>query len=362
MSYNPRNIREQANSPLEKEVNDIARKIAQQNAKNSLESLEDPEDRFPSGVDDDIAVYYNDQLHSEKQFFFDKVYQPTYEPDYNIVTLMLKGRGLGNTLRDYSGFNNHAFIKGEPILVDGAPYDPGVYQTGVPSRALRFNRPNSNYVNNEYMQIPDSTTLQMSGLTVGISYFIRFKIHDLAFEEGIERTVFEKIDGNTIQDASMFYITPTGRMIFFSKRSGILYDKMTATGTVTPGAVNEVFLTFKQSDKTQHIYHNGVDKTLTAHGGTVLWQSDVTNHDMWIFQRGKGDDTEGMLYGDFFDMYVYRNKVVTQTEVDNFTENKFTILPRDYGTCMITNHAEIAAPLAVSSFTSTSFMGTSFSV
>jgi hypothetical protein len=349
-SNNLRNIREGSGSaPLEKEVSRLAKLWIAKETKAQIDQVDEPEDRFPSGVDDETAVHINDELISTSQLSHDRTYRVTYEPDYNKVTLMLKGKSLGNTLKDYSGFDNHATIYGEPLLVDGGPFDRGWFTGGPKSIAMRFNRPTSDYVNEEYMKIPDATNLQVLGITTGISYMFRFRIFDLAPQAGINRTLFEKIDDSTPNNGAMVQLQSNGKLLLMMKIGGNIIPKESPIGTIVTNKPYTAFFTYAVSGDACHIYlkdesnplDTGTDLTLSAYGGSVNWQSTLTDHSMQIFRRGPGSN--GYLYGDFYDMYVYREQVISQTEAFNFFENKLTIYPQDFGGCIVPNHWQASA-------------------
>jgi len=331
-------LREISNDPFGKLLTALSKKFSAFLAKDQAELVENPEDIYGDGQDVESALKYHNFVMSKKFNLTTQYYSPS-EPDYDKLTLWIKGRNLGVTTKDWSGFENVALIYGDPILVDGAPFDYGIHDgvLNTKSIALRVNRPTSPLVNNEYIQVTDNANLQVSGTTVGLSYFMRFKISDLAGQGGYNRTLFEKIDGDTVQDAVVAIVTPSGQVRFHVKRSGVFYNWQTAGGTIAIDTVYEVWFTFTQSGSVGHIYVNNVDKTLTDPGNPTL-QSDVTNHDLWLFQRGKGPEA-GFFYGDFYDFMMFKNKVVTSTEVSRHYTNKWTLANIPFGQVLISNYS-----------------------
>jgi len=268
---------------------------------------------------------------------------------------------MGNYMSDWSQTGKTVQLFGDPVLVDGSPHDDGIKTSGVKSIALRLNRPTSTVADDEYIQVlsAGTSTLDVVGLSIGKSYFIRFKIYSLALHGGLERTLFEKIDGSTIQDAAMAYITTDGRVVFIVRRSGVTYTKQTAASTIALDTVYDVWFTFDQPTKTQHIYVNNIDKTLSA-GPSAVWQSDTDNTDLWIGQRGKGPE-QGFLYGDLYDFRVYDELVVSTAQVGYHYTNKWTIANIPFGQVMIANYwATYAESLAAVSFSDDSFTDTSW--
>jgi hypothetical protein len=372
-SFNLRNIREgSGNAPLEKEVNRIARVVARNLASQQIDLVDEPEDIFPSGIDVETSVKFHDELTSANQFYFDKAYYPCNEPDYNKVQLMLKGKSQGNLLKDFSGYGRHATEIGEPILVDGGPFDPGFFDFGVKSRALRFNRPTSQYAEKEYLTVPDATGIRISGATSGISYMFRYRPMSLESQEGnFDPRVFEKTDDNTPNYGVQVRHNSEGRYKIVIKYNGTEIIKHSATGTIVAGNVYTHFLTFNPTGNVVKLYrciepgNTLVDVTLSDTTFGVNWHSDLTgpkSKQLTIFNRSTGSEGEGDVYADFYNLYIYRQKIVSSTEAQNLFTNKITIYPQPYGQCMVTNHCAtnhiVAGPTG--SFTDASFTTGSF--
>ena len=360
----------------------------------------DNEDIFSDGQDMETAIKYHSELSSTHKFTFLKDYYPPFEPDGNVVKMWLRGNNLGSTTQDYSGFNRFATIYGDPTLVDGT-IDLGIFDGGaVKSIARRMNRPTSDYENLEWLQVPDSGGIQVTDQTIGTSIFVRFRIFSLADQEGRSPTIFQKIDDSTPNNGIMLQVKDDGRLVCIVKRGGTTTAKETAPSTITTTGTSsslsyssfdpasfdpisfdtlaelppvitgtnipyDVFITYAAATPAINIYVNGENKTLSNFSGSVNWQTTLTNHDFFIFRRGLGD-AGGFVYGDFYDLKYYRNRVITQQEVTNHYNNKWTISDIDFGHVMVTNYwatiwAGGAAP-GEPSFTGTSFTPTSFTV
>ena len=371
-SFSLRNVREgQSNSPLEKEVSRLARIIARNAAAQQIEQVQEPEDIYPAGVDVETVIKLHDELTSAHKFTYDKVFYPSFEPDYNKVQLMLKGRNQGNLLKDFSGYNRHATEIGEPILVAGDPFDPGLYDFGVKSRALRFNRPTSPYVMKEYLTVPDATGIRLLGATSGISYFWRYRPQSVLSQQGsFDPRIIEKTDDNTPNHGIQIRHNTDGRIKIFIRYNGADIIKHTATGVIVPPNVYSFFLTFNPTGNVVKLYKciepgsTLVDQTLTDTSFGANWHSDLTgptSKQLTIFNRGPGDEGEGDVYADLYNLYIYRQQVVTSTEAQNMFTNKITIYPQAYGRVNVCNHGATFNPIDYySSFTTTSFTSTSF--
>lgn len=325
MSSDIRALRDLSNDPYGKFLADLSKKFSAFISKDQAELVENPEDVFADGQDFDSVLKYHNFVMT-KLFDMQTEYYSAAETDYNNWTLMLGGPwpNLGERMIDASSFKNHATITGEPTLVDGAPFDIGLFDgtDNVKSLAARFNRPTSQYVNTEKMTIPDVANIQVLGISTGMSYFIRLKISSLVTQGALERTIFEKIDDNTPNNGAMLYVTSDGKLIFFVKLGGVLTAKQTAAGTIATDTVYDIWCTYAVTGPVVHIYVNNSDKTLSDYGGTTTWHTTLTNHDLTIFNRGAGSN--GYLYGDFYTMRMAKEKVVSSTEVAQHYTNKLT--------------------------------------
>jgi hypothetical protein len=332
-------LREISNDPFGKLLTALSKKFSEFLARDQAELVENPEDVYSDGQDVESALKYHSFAMSKRFDLTTDYYSPS-EPDQDKLRLWLKGNAIGVQLKDWSELEKAAYLYGDPILVDGAPFDYGITDGALNTKsiALRVNRPTSPLVNDEYIQISDAPSLQVSGMTVGISYFMRFKIHSLSTQGGLERTLFEKIDGVTIQDAVLALVTTDGRLKFYVRRSGMDYKWQTAINTIATDTVYEVWFTFSQSGPIAHIFVNNVDKSLTTPSAPPVFQSETDNYDLWLFQRGKGPE-EGFFYGDFYDFMLFREKVVTSTEVARHYINKWTLADIDFGHVLISNYS-----------------------
>lgn len=267
-------------------------------------------------------------------------------------------------MRDFSGFaNTITLFRAEPRLIDGTPFDYGIHQGGVKSICQRFNRPDTDTENLEHIRVTDVAGLQVTGISTGISFFIRFRIHDLALQgttTPIERTLFEKVDDATPSNAYQLQVDPDGRLIFYLKIGGVVYSAQTATTTIAINTVYEVWVTYANSGNVIHIYVNNADKSLTTPATAPTWQADTSVPDLFIFRRGY--ESPGYVYGDLYDFELFKEKVVSSTEVGYHYTNKWTIANIPFSQVLIGAYWAAYGEVGNESFTSTSFTSTSFTV
>ena len=360
MSFNLRNIRELPSDPLAKFANELSKKLSRFLTKDQLDLLDDREDIYTDGQDFDSVIKLHSNLGGETKFTFDAPYYPPFEPDGDVVRVWVRGINLGNELTDWSLANETIKLWGDPTIVDGAPHDEGIKTSGVKSIALRLNRPTSPLVNEEYIEIEDSGTLQIAGTSTGKSYFMRFRIHNLALQGGLERTLFAKIDGDTVQDAVLATVSTDGRIRWYVKRSNVWHRVQTAASTISVNTVYDVVFTWTQSGSVQHIYVNDLDKSLTDPGADPTLASNTFSHEIFIGQRGSGPE-DGFAYMDLYDFRIYDEKIISALEVSHLFANKWTIADIPFGQVIISNYwSTYPESPSTFSFTATSFTATSF--
>ncbi len=362
MSFQIRNIREIPGDNLAKFANELSKKLSRFLTKDQLELLDDREDIYTDGQDFDVAVKLHDELISTKTFTAIEYFPPN-EPDSNKLKLWLTGTNMGNDIPDRSGFDMASSLDGNPLLIDGAPFDLGIHTGGVKSLALRFNRPGTDSENQDFISIAHSNEIQLIGISTGVSYFMRVRIHSFAQQNGVDRCLFEKADDATPLNGAVAKITTDGRIQFQVVRAGNTFVKQTPTSTLTTNTVYDIWFVYNVSGDVIKIYVNNVDQTLTT-PSAIAWNGSTVDMGMRIMKRGPAQTDNGLLYGDLYDFRMYKEKVVSATEVGRMWVNKWSISDIPYGQVMISNYwsAYGVAPPAIASFTSTSFTGTSFDV
>ena len=317
MSFNIRNVRQISDDPSTKFANDLAKKVSKFLASQQLDKLENKEDIYSNAQDVGTVIKFH-TLNSTKYFDGSIIYYPTFEPDYDKLELWLRGKNTGNELPDLSELGRVTNVVGDPILIDGTPLDMGIYTGGTKSYALTFNRPNSEFENEEYLVVDASaiSSLGVTSFSTGKSYFIRVRMKDLATQGGKDRRLFEKTDDSTPNNGIQVRVKSDGKVWVLLKKGGTEYKNETAAGTIVVNNVYDIVITFTVSGSVMHVYVNGVDKTLTTASDTTNWHAQLSDQDMYLFARGP-TDTDGHSYADFYDFRVYDEKVLTSNSVGN---------------------------------------------
>jgi len=361
-----RGLRPPSNDPMMQVVVELMKRAAKSTIDNQTAAVDsDNEDIYSDGQDVEAAIKYHSELSFMNKFAFRTDYYPPFEPDASLCRLMLKGWNTGIALPDESTFNHDAAINGDPALIDGTPFDPGITTiTGVKSICLRLNRPTSGQVNAEWLEIPSHSDFNVSALATGFSIQITFRLKDIAQQGSVNRTILERTEDSTPNNGFQLMVDSSGRLIFIVTKGGVTTKKQTNTGVIAANTVYEAFLTFNVTGPVIHIYVNNVDQSLTDYG-TVTWHGDLTDTDFFIFKKGTGT-TGGFCYGDFYTMKYYKEKVCSSAEVGQHFNNKWTIANIAFGKVALVNYfatfQDILGDILTKSFTAASFTTTSFTI
>ena len=302
-----------------------------------------------------------------------KQYQMTLEPDGNKLSLWLKFQkpvpfyAGGQPYYDESGFENHGVLdSGSPVSQDGPV-------SGLPS--LQFDGID------DLIAVHNHSTINLQTAASSTGFSINFNINPsvLTDHNGKHRVIACKTDDSvdSKQWGWMIWLEPNGNLYFHVRIANVFY---TATKIFAFPSVNKwyrVFCTFSRSTNTPKIYIDGTlstDTNSTYTGGLVLPSATT---DLYV----GGNDIAGESYfsGFISDFRFWREKVITQSEIDNIQANgyslSFTLFPARAGVGNFavgdpTNPGDIPplpppppppVPSTLKSFTNTSFTSTSFS-
>jgi hypothetical protein len=341
LSIDIRSDREIHNDPFGNLLTELSRRFSAFINKDQAEQVENPEDIYADAQDVESAIKWHNFTMS-KSFPVSPTnvsYYSATEPDNDKVKLYLAGGGvwsnLGEEIPDRSGFGNNATINGDPVLV-GDSFDMGIVDAtnAVKSIPMLLNRPESEAENLESLVVLDNANLQITGLVTGISYFIRFKIFNLASQGGYFRTLYQKADDASRNNGIRISVTDTGRVLVIIKRANTEYRAQTATNTIAINTVYDLFVTYAVSGNVIHIYVNNSDKSLTDPGTNPL--SPLTTDAQFM----RFDTDGGYVYGDLYPIpTIWREKVVTPTEIGNHFVNKLTLASIPFGQVAVSNYS-----------------------
>jgi len=358
--FNLENLRSVSTDPNQRNINELAKKLAKFLSKDIEVNLDDEEDLIANGVQIDDGLKFNDTFYHREQYSnWERMWYPMADMDGGKLSVWLRGNHLGSQLLDRSQFySNNANLFGDPKLVDGN-FDLGYLGGTYKSLALRFNRPTSPATGAEYLSIPDTARLTVNGIATGFSVIMRIRPFSFA-DQGtgsLQRTLYRKVDDDTPNDGTMLQINNSGRLIATVRRASTNYRVIApAPSAMTTNTVHEIAITYAVSGNDLKIYLDGTDTSATNDPSSPNWGGVTTDHNFLIFTRNKAG---GFVYGDLYDFKFWRERVLTSTEVSNHYTNKLSISNMLFGEVGMTNHFTPYVP-DIDSFTSTSFTSTSF--
>jgi len=354
------NLRSVSTDPNQRSINELAKKLARFLAKDIEVNLDDEEDLIANGVQIDDGIKFNDTFYHREQFSnWENNYYPMADVDGGNMAVWLRGNHLGSQLLDRSQYySNNASMYGDPKLVDGS-FDMGYLGGTYKSLALKFNRPTSPEVNAEWLEIPDTAKLRVTGATTGFSLFFRIKIHSFAQQNSVNRHLAIKVDDDTNDNGFIISSGTDGKIRFDVSRANTDYEVTMPTGLST-NTLYDIFFTYAVSGNALKIYVNGSDTSAASAGGAPSYQTDKTDHDLYVFKKGAGA-TGGFCYADLYDFKFWHERVISSTEVTRFHTNKNSISNHQFGESPFANHCT-PYYLAPTSFTATSFTPDSFTV
>ena len=373
-NFNVKALREISSDPLQQRIDDLARKVSKFVTQNITIDKSDDEDIIADGVQWEEAIKYHDEIYHVKKYDdWTKKYYPL--ADFEKMSGWWRGNHLGSTLNDVGPKKLHAQLYGEPKLVNG-DFDHGYLGGTYKSLATRFNRPTSITVNREWLQIPDDTNIQINGLSTGYTFFLRIRFKSFTQQNGLNQTLFTKVDDNTPNNAQQLEVTTAGRLIWTVRRSSTNYRVITPGGSpLSLDTVYDIFGTYAVSGNALIIYVNGTNTSATTDSDTPVWQPDTIAHDMYLLKRGKGlviagslaaqEDPTGIeggyTYADFYDFKYWREFVATSQMVTNHQTNKLSISNMPFSQVPMANHFTPDCSI-IPSFTASSFSSSSFTV
>lgn len=304
-----------------------------------------------------------------------KQYQMPFEPDGNKLTLWLRFLKTLSDGRyfDESGFTNHA------VLDSGSPTAASGPNTAMPS--IRFDGID------DTISVPDNPVIniQTAASATGFSITFNFNPTSLSQHGGFHRIIACKTDDSVSsrQWGFMIWAENNGNLYFHVRKANVFY---TASKTFAFPAVNrwyKVACTFTSSTNTPRIYIDGVLSTDSV--GTYTGNLQLPNVSTSLYLGSNDISGQSYLSGFISDFRYWREKILTQGEIDNWQQNgmtiSFTLFPARAGVGNFSSVSEPAPPAppgsppapptlppapppptpsTLRSFTTTSFTTTSF--
>ena len=345
-------IRKSHSNKSSRVAKELANKIANLYAKNVV--IQD-EGLLDDGRTAKQRAILTNKLQYSQQLTTIPTFEVPFEPDHEFLTFWIKANHTGHILQDLSFFDNVISSNNEKhiCLVDGGGLDVGylgTYNGTASSPAWKANGVDETY------KVADNINLQSSSTSIGFSVTAWVKVSDFEQHDGINRRILSKMDDSN--DAYTLFVTPTQHAVWAMQFGGTEYKVQTST-TLDPDTWYFIAATFDSDSPAATIYLNGTAST-TSYGTAISYPTN--DSDLYLFCRESFGETGD--YGDFSgyirDVRIYREKVLSQTEITNFNTNRNTISDIDLGSVMVAGYVWTDPDTSASSFTTTSFTTDSF--
>lgn len=206
-------------------------------------------------------------------------------------------------------------MEGSPIYTTGPqPALPATVTDGVHDRIF----------------VTDSPDINLTGLSTGFSICVRVNPTGLSLSAGVPRVVAVKTDDNvTTRDLGwIIWVEPSGSVYFSVTRAGAVFTIGYLNAFPALNKWYNLAFTFTYSSNTPKAYLGGVISTEPVTNYRGQSTAPVALNSMVTDLTLGGTDTEdfkGMWSGGIASFQFWREKVLTQAEINNVERNGYSI-------------------------------------
>lgn len=266
------------------------------------------------------------------------------------------GGGSGNTTIARVNHNKHL------CLVDSGGLDLGYLGKKDGVNSVTAWGLNGTDESAQVTNIVDNQRVRVKGTTTGFSITAWVKISDFSQHNTINRRIIAKTDDAT--NAYALFVTSTNKAVFAVKFNNTEY-KVETPATLVTNTWYFIAATFKSSATQEaKIYLNGTVST-TAFAATVTYPNInyLPAANLQLFTNGMVrlidplvtdvpppyDFDTGNFKGMVRDIRIWREKILTQTEITNFNGNKVSITNVGFGGSHIAGFIWVPSHISVTS-------------
>jgi len=298
-------------------IRELQKKIAK--VENQITTLETVDFRHFLRSNNDRLIFlstFENQINSLTDDPNLQLFQMPVEPDLQYLTLWLAfhepGAGLA---KDNSGFAHSSRVEGSPVYTTGTQAAlPAAVGNGVSDRIF----------------VTDAPDINLTGVSTGFSIQVRVNPTGISLSSGKPRVIACKTDDDpNIRDLGwVIWVEPDGSVYFSVSRAGVAFTVGYLNAFPALNKWYNLAFTFTYSSNTPKAYLNGVISTepVTHYRGqsTAPVTLNTFTKDMTLF----GTDTEnfsGMFSGALSDFRYWREKILSQSEINNVQTNGYSI-------------------------------------
>ncbi len=368
-------IRKGSTNKTSRVVNQISKEIQKLKAQNVV--IED-EGLIDNGktVKGRVVIDGTKLIYSRQISTTIPTHKVPVEPDREFLTFWTKANHTGLNLIDSSRFDNIITVNNNRHLCLG---DSGGLDLGYLGKKNGVNSVPAWILNgiNESAQVDDDTRLQIKSTVTGFSITAWIKPASFTTHNSIERRIVAKTDD--ANNAYALFVTPTNKAAVAFKHADGTQFKVETPASLVANTWYFIAATFKSSaTKEAKIYLNGTVST-TAYSPTVTYPDSASfpSTKLQLFGNGiaqlqdpvltdlplsqtRGDT--GDFHGQIRDVRIWREKILSQTEITQFNTNRVSISNLALGESHIAGFVWSSGDIGLSSFTSQSFSSQSFNL
>lgn len=245
-----------------------------------------------------------------------KDFQLPLEPDGKYLTVWMNMNAVaGTTMRDASGYGNHAQVVGTITKQDGQVTD-------LPGRQFDVSE------GGDKLRIPDAPSINTFTQTLSTGLSINFSIKPIAtsLDGGKSRVIACKTDDSLTarQYGWIIWVDQNNNLYFHVRIANVLRTAAKVSAFPSLNAFYRVACTYDRGTSTPKIYINGAlstDTVSTSFMGDIALPS--TTLDMII--GGTDEASASRLSAILCDFRYWREKVLLQVEIDNLQQNGYSI-------------------------------------
>ena len=295
---------------------------------------------------------FNGSVYTKKKGLFVKSRLPQ-EPDGQILRLSLDFNSFSHVFNDRSRWKNHARWFGpEPGIAPGwnEGVIGGVNEIKI-NKCIQSNSPQSEVT---YALIPDHFSIQPSHTDFSAGYTILLVVRPLKYiqHNGIDSTLYQKIDDVSLNYAHSVRFGPSGEIKFFVRDNAIASNFVSEPGIMEFRGINMIIARYDPIANPKITLKVNNNDITNLDNETPTWSSTNIALDASI---GIGNDLDkGAAITALQKLNIYR-KPLSDTEAQNIWLNRRSISDIKFGEVAVGGHINLVPDAPTNGFDDVGF-------
>jgi len=251
-----------------------------------------------------------------------KDFQLPAEPDgINLTCWMRMDAVAGTTMKDSSGFGNNGTVVGTITKQDGQVAD-------LPGRQFELTE------GGDKIRIVNSSSINTFTQTLVTGFSINFSIKPIetSLDGGKPRVIACKIDDSTTarEYGWIIWVDNNNNLYFHVRIAGIQKTASKISAFPSLNAFYRVVCTYDRGSNTPRIYVNGAASSDAVSTGIPGNAVTVPSSTLDLIIGGTDETSASRLSAILCDFRYWREKVLTQEEIENIESNGYSIMAIPY--------------------------------